>query len=217
MFYELFQSEWDIYKYTPRLLACSSATTSNSIYSITQSQLLLYHDKILLQQARILRMTSYFARHRALRPDTHYAYAGFNTSIDYRVQFYVLYFRDIVPRGVTVHRTWRASLDSQTQEIQLRTPSGSIFMYGLVTQSHNANQAEDATRRMARQYFMHGHYADDDDCWRYFTASIYLSLHNGYIDNEQEWHERVDSSYPILQAESQAWDLQNQYDSMASH
>ena len=164
-------------------------------------------------------MTSYFARYGTLRPETQDAYRMYNDTLDDRVYFYLLYFEDIVPQGVTVHHIWNSSSNDRTptQEIQFLTPSGHIFMSGLVSLELDKDPLKTATKRKARWYYRHAYYADDDDCWRYFTALKYIRTFNAYYDYEDERHEFVGTCHPISDAAVQAQSLQGQYDSMRTH
>ena len=157
-------------------------------------------------------MTSYYARHGRLHPDTLAAEPMYNDTLEDRVYFYVLYFQDIVPHGVTVHHVWDSR--TPTQEIQLKTRSGHIFMSGLVSL---VGPLKRATKNMARWYYRHAYYADDDGCWRYFTALEDIETFNGYNDYEDQWHEVVAKCDPIDDVAVQAQSLQVQYDSMRTH
>ena len=164
-------------------------------------------------------MTSYFARYGALRPDTQDAYTKYNDTLHDRVYFYFLYFEDIVPQGVTVRHIWNSSSNDRTptQELQLLTPSEHIFMTGLVSMVLGKDRLKTATKRKARWYYRHAYYADDDGCWRYFTALTEIRNFNGYYDYENESHEFIGTCHPISDVAAQAQNLQRYYDSMRTH
>ena len=164
-------------------------------------------------------MTSYYARYGGLRPDTQAAYRMCNDTLEDRVYFYLLYFEDIVPQGVTVHHVTDSSSNDSTltQEIHFLTPSRRLFMLGLVSMVLDTRPLKRVTRDQARWYYRHAYYADDDECWRYFTALEDIETFNGYHDYADQWHELVATCHPIDDVAVQAQSLQGQYDSMRTH
>ena len=164
-------------------------------------------------------MTSHFATYGALRPETQDAYSMYNDTLEHRVYFYLLYFEDIVPQGVTVHHIWDDSSNDHTptQELQFLTPSGHIFMSGLISLVLGKDSLNSAAKKKARWYYRHAYYADDEECWRYFSASKLIRTFNGYKDYGDAWHEFLGACRPIDDVEVQAQSLQRQYDSMRTH
>ena len=138
----------------------------------------------------------------------------FNNDIAHRVMFYYHYFRDVVPFGVTVHHVRNTVYAHNIrEEIELRTPEGNVFMYGLVGMRFTRSLVE-AAGDEAYTKFSDGYFVDDNERYRFFTATRQLDFYKGYGD---EGYEPVESFDLIEDAGDVAEYLQRQYERLRHH
>ena len=159
-------------------------------------------------------MSSYYARHHQLRPQTLHAYNRYNNGIRDRLYFYTCYFNDVVPYGITVNHVQGVSSGSMRRVLELRTHTGRLFMYGLVSMEHNTSQLTSAAADEAYEKFIGGYFARDDGAWRFFTCLTQVRLY-ACFDGNYSW-EFQGLCHPIHHVRELARWLQNQYDSLAS-
>lgn len=132
-----------------------------------------------------------------------------------QLRFYYYYLRDIVPQGVTVQHC--PTGESQTrEEIQLLTPSGGLFMSGLVSIDRSTTNLESVAGSEAYTYWLDGEYVPGDQDWRFFTAHTNLTFLRCLHRNGNEW-EADWGANPMNRADEAAVYLQLQYDMLRYH
>ena len=80
------------------------------------------------------------------------------------------YLRDVVPYGITVQHVPSAASTNVRQEIQLLTPSGQLFMSGLIGTERDHFRLEDVAASEAYTKWLDGEFAPDGQNWRFFTG-----------------------------------------------
>ena len=157
-------------------------------------------------------MTSYFARYGRLSPQTQgLAEHGARPQNVYeRLNFYMNYLQDVVPYGITVQHIPSDRPENNSQEIHLLTPSGQIFMSGLVSRDRNHNHTEEVAGSEAYTYWLDGEFAPDGDNWRFFTGLAALRFFNSVQGDSWELQQ---SYHGMDYAEYVAEYLQEEYDS----
>ena len=162
-------------------------------------------------------MTSYYARHHSLSQQTLDAYTRYNDRIVDRLCFYYYYLQDVVPDGVWVrHIPSVPSRDpgyqNTRQAIELRTYTGRIVMYGLVSMDRRPDQVETVAADEAYTRYDDGYFVGDDRTWRFFTGLDQLRVYS-CVDGD-EW-ELMGHLSPISDAREMARYLQDLYDSLS--
>ena len=131
-------------------------------------------------------MTSYFASHYGFSLETYEAaaYGAEPRDVNDRVDFYMKYFRDVVPHGVTVQHVPGYFVENTSEEIRLLTPAGEIFMSGLVRKDRNHKRSEDVAAGEAYTHWLNGEFVPDGLNWRFFTCHDSLRLFNSEEGDE---------------------------------
>ena len=162
------------------------------------------------------KMTSYFARHRRFSRQTQEwaHYGAYPRSLDDRLQFYMNYLLDVVPLGVTVHHLPTGLEENKSEEIHLLTPSGQIFMTGLVGRQRNHTTTEEVAGSEAYTKWLDGDFVPDGQNWRFFTGLAELRFFNS--DRGNSW-ELKQSCHPMNYPDYVAEFLQEEYDSLRYH
>ena len=158
-------------------------------------------------------MTSYYARHRRLSQQTLRAYPRMDRSIADRLRFYVSYFEDVAPDEVTVDHVPSTTNDGK-EEVQLRTPSGRIFMSGLVSMDRSVNPAEEDDADGAYTNYRNGYFVHYEGAWRFFTALGQLRVYCSFARDDWELMGKLP---PFDDAKEVAAWLQSQYDSLRNY
>ena len=161
-------------------------------------------------------MTSYFARHGVLSLETHdSSYAGLHPRhLDDRLNFYLNYLIEVVPYGVTVQHVPTDFFDSTCEEIHLLTPSGRIFMSGLVSRDSNHHRIEEVAASEAYTHWLNRDFARDRENWRFFTGLFHLRFFNSDLGNTWDMaHCYRPLNYTLFVAQF----LQEEYDSLQNN
>ena len=164
-----------------------------------------------LQRAQPLRMTSYYAQHRRLSSQTLEAYQRVNLSAHDRLIFYLNYFQDVVPAGIAVHHVPHHSSAGSRKGIELRTPTGRIFMSGLTSMESRFERVEQAAAEDAVEKYDRDLFVRDDGTIRVFTALTQLRVYSYF--GGLDW-EPMGVLPPIPDVKEMADFLQRQYDSV---
>ena len=160
-------------------------------------------------------MTSSYARHGTLSHETIRLYGHMLRSTEHRVAFYLSYFQEVVPDGVTVHHIPSATYGNPRQEIELRTVSGRIFMSGLVSKERGYQILEECAADEAYTKWDDGDCVQfDDGGWRFFTAKENVRMYSSFPGHE---YEMMESMEPVDEAREVAAWLQRQYDSLRNY
>lgn len=161
-------------------------------------------------------MTSSFATHRLLSRQTHMssisgARLSTVTTLDDKLTFYLNYLKDVVPYGVTVQHVPSDQPSGKREEIHLLTPSGKIFMSGLVGKDRNPTWVEEVAASEAYTLWLEGEFIPDGETWRFFTGLERLRFFNS--DERDSW--KMEScEAPMDKPDRVAEFLQQQYDSL---
>ena len=121
------------------------------------------------------------------------------------------YFQDVAPDGVTVVHERILPVHNPRQEITLRTPSGQIFMSGIVTMEPQTRDLDIYAANKGEPKWRAGYFVPDGRCWRFFTATNMLGVFLAY--GEDGW-DPVGAMDPVRHASETVRLLQNQYDSL---
>ena len=165
-------------------------------------------------------MTSLFVRNNGLSRDTLGAYTAYCIdpgAEDDRLHFYYRYLVEVVPYGVTVHHIpadrSRCGLHNTNtrEEIVLLTPSGGIFMSGLVSNEKQYVHIEQVAGSEAYTKWLNGDFVPDDYNWRFFIGVGRIGFYNSR--NLDEWY-CVNHSNPIDDVDSVAAHLQLEFDKL---
>lgn len=167
------------------------------------------------ENQKLRQNTSYYARHRRLSEETLYAYTRYNDNLRDRLYFYYNFFQDVVPDGVTVHYVPSMLSGNTRQGLELRTHTGRIFMYGLVSMEHNTSQIARVAAEEAYTKFREGYYTRDDGAWRSFTCLTQVRMYACFDGSGRGEFQGL--LHPISDVRETAVYLQNQYDSMAHY
>ena len=130
-----------------------------------------------------------------------------------QLHFYYHYFRDVVPQGVTVQHCPTGESGTR-DEIQLLTPSGRIFMSGLVSIDRSTTEVESVAGSEAYTHWLDGDFVPGADKWRFFIAHTKLLF---FICRHGNHYEKEDWADPMMDAENLAAYLQCQYDRLEYH
>ena len=171
------------------------------------------------------KMTSYYALFKELRLETRTAYTNACNSprdLKKRLNFYLHYMADVIPHGLTARHVpstntiTSSSTSSSTtttpsritgEEIQLLTPSGYLFMTGLVALEDEATPfTEEVVANEAYNSWLEGFFGGNN--WRFFTAMNRIGFREGYPN--PVWN-RVDFD-PIVDVEMVARHLMELYE-----
>ena len=163
-------------------------------------------------------MTSIAARNSRLSQETLDAYDRYGAhpqNQHERLHFYLAYFRDVVPSGITLRHTpaERApnkNLQNTREEIELLTPSEQIFMSGLISMEGTIALLETIAGDEAYTNWLEGCVVPDDGHWRFFTGIADLRFYKGHHD---DW-DRVCTFHPILEEQEVTAYLQQEYNSL---
>ena len=158
-------------------------------------------------------MTSYFARYGALSRQTNELeyYNAHPRSVGERLDFYMQYLQDVVPYGVTVQHIPSDIPENKSEEIHLLTPSGKIFMSGLVSRDRNHNHTEDIAASEAYTMWLESEFVQDGQNWRFFTALDALRFFNSQDGDSWDMKQKCN---PMDRADAVAEFLLQQYDSI---
>ena len=120
--------------------------------------------------------TSYFALTEGLSQETLDEYQRFfrePQNADFKLYFYFSYLSDVVPLGITIDPFPPPPLRISRDELRLRTPSGKIFMSGLVAMemSHDdVIEPASAAAAVAGVEWGSGHFVPDGNKHRFFIG-----------------------------------------------
>ena len=157
-------------------------------------------------------MTSYYARTGQLSLSTH-AWAGYDArpgNLNTRLNFYMSYFQDVVPSGVTVRHV-PSDGPVQREEIQLLTNTGKLFMSGLISHRSDHSETEQVAADEAFTKWLDGDFVPDLQNWRFFTGLAELRLFKSHEGDSWKMTKRYrPMDYPDRVAEF----LQEQYNSL---
>lgn len=162
-------------------------------------------------------MTSNFARNHRLSQqtlDTYTRYGAHPRDAADRRYFYHVYLQDVVPDGVTVHHIHNGSHNLVREEIQLLTPSGRIFMSGLVGAEKNHHYTEKVAGEEAYNKWQDGYFIPDEQKWRFFTGLAKIRFFGSREDEKWDCKGQLD---PIGCAQYVAAYLQQEYDKLGQH
>ena len=160
-------------------------------------------------------MTSYYAQNRGLSPATLELWRTIGerpSSVDERLRFYLSYFSDVVPYGVTVNHIPSNKGSSAYQEIQFwRSDTSKIWMSGLVSLGQIVTDVEKMAAGDAYTNHRQGDMVKDYGIWRFFTGLEEIHMYNCERPDE---HKLMGIFHPIEKAWDLATHLQRQYDNM---
>ena len=104
--------------------------------------------------------------------------------------------------------------ENKSEEIHLLTPSGKIFLSGLVGTNRNHNNLEEIATSEAYTKWLDGDFIPDGQNWRFFTGLVELRFFNSAQGNSWDLQQCY---HPMLYPEYVAGFLQEQYDSLRHH
>ena len=165
-------------------------------------------------------MTSFYARHGSLSRQTRESSQHFARprNPQDRLRFYMDYLIDVVPLEVTVHHAPSSSgprgRRARREEIQLLTPSGEIFMTGLVEMGSSPYHCEEVAASEAYTKWLDGYFAADGRKWRFFTGLSQLRFYRS--DRGVSWNIK-EAFHPMNEAQRVSEFLQQQYESLRHH
>ena len=149
-------------------------------------------------------MTSYFASHGTLSRETRdSAYCLIDPrNLNDRLIFYINYLQDVVPDGITVQHVPTGLSNLTSEEIQLITLEGYIFMSGLIRIDRNPARGEEIAGSEAFTHFENGEFspdARDERNWRFFTGHDSLRFFKSHgrdsWDEIQKYDPVIDAKY----------------------
>ena len=159
-------------------------------------------------------MTSNYAKNRGLSQETLSLWKSVGENprdVTERLRFYLSYFPEVVPYGVTVHHVPGGLSSNTRQQIQFWLGSGKIFMSGLVAMEMNGVKNEHPAEDESYTKLYDEDLVRDDGTWRLFTAGALVRMYNCLRPNE---YELTGLFHPIDDAWKLAAHLQREYDSM---
>ena len=165
----------------------------------------------------LLTMTSHYALHQQVSNRTHEAYlqcGDHPRDLNDRLNFYILFLKDVVPYDITVHHVPRDRNPRlpHREEICLLTRSGKIFMTGLISLGTQTKYVQDQAAGEAYTRWLRRQFVDGN--WRFFTGLMRMTFCNGFDNNE--W-EQVVERHPEDYAREIARYLQQEYDRLVHH
>ena len=132
-----------------------------------------------------------------------------------RLRFYLSYFKEMLPYGVTVYHIPSKPPKPTSEEVQFCLHEGKTFMCGLILSKEmyavNVQQLvidEKFTKPSDKDMVI-----NDDGSWRFFTAGAEVKMYNRLRNNEYELLGVFD---PIKRAWDLAAFLQREYDCVKS-
>lgn len=133
-------------------------------------------------------------------------------SLSERVFFYETYLQDVVPDRVTVHVP-RKHMTHERHEIQLLTPTGAIFMWGLIGTETDDDLAKCAAGIEASKQYRDGHFVPDWLSWRFFTCLTEIRFFSAEERSNEGW-ECQGEFHLIDDAQRVAAYLQQEFDNL---
>lgn len=127
-----------------------------------------------------------------------------------RLRFYLAYFPEVLPYGVTVHHIPSKPPNKTTQEVQFCLHEGKIFICGLILakEMYAANVQQLVADEKYTKPSDKDMVISEDGSWRFFTAGAEVKMYNRLRNNEYELLGVFD---PIRNAWELAAFLQRQY------
>ena len=161
-------------------------------------------------------MTSYFASHGTLSRETRdSAYCLLDPrNLNDRLIFYINYLQDVVPDGITVQHIPTGLSNPTSEEIQLITLEGYIFMSGLIRIDRNPARGEDIAGPKALNHYLDGEFvrdARDEQNWRFFTGHDSLRFFKSH--GGDSWN-KIQKYDPVIDAEYVAEYFMEEYQSI---
>ena len=161
-------------------------------------------------------MTSNFARNGGLSRQTMDEYLRYGgprpRNLRERVYFYETYLQDVVPDRVTVHVRPK-HMTRERHEIQLLTPTGAIFMWGLVGTETDHDVVKYAAGIDASKRYRDGLFVPDWLSWRFFTGLTEIRFFSAEENSNEGW-ECGGEFHPINDAQYVAAYLQQEFDKL---
>lgn len=170
-------------------------------------------------------MTSKLVQNRGLSPqtlDAHRRCRANRYDADERLWFLLTYLEDVVPWGITVHHIPGDRTDGKGENaregIQLQTPSGMIFMSGLVSTESGQQYIEPVAAGEAYSKWDLGYFVPDGENWRFFLGAGPVGLISFFNSRQasqgDDWELKYNFETIDSAAELAAY-LQQEFDSLA--